>query len=229
MRLSVPHSDPLLKLCVLCEATVGVKLVDLFLRESEKCGPATKRLLCPECDDLLHWRTKERHRYCRSWERFGYAKDWHYLCPVEDEHQVIGEIIRLRVEEKLSYEAIAEKLNFRDAPSPSGGPWSGGSVSSVFEREAPNYGVEVESERISPTRYGYRYVDGRTVPDESQQQVLSWILEARARGATYKAIARVLVSKGVSTKRGGRWTPTRVYQVARQESAVRGIGEWKLG
>lgn len=223
MKLSLPLSDPLLKRCVLCEATLGVKLVDLYLRGTEGAQPAAQRLLCPDCDDLLHWRTKSRHRSPRSWERFGYVVDFGELCPVDGEYQIVEEIIRLRARKGLSYESIADWLNFNNMPSRRGGEWSVNAVMKIFEREAPNFGVGVDRTAISSSRYGYQFVDGETVKDEREQQVIAWILEARARKATYKAIALALNEKGIPTKRGRSWSIGQVANVIRSESALRGI------
>ena len=223
MKLSLPLSDPLLKRCVLCEATLGVKSVDVYLRGTADAQPAATRLLCPDCDDLVHWRTNNRHRRSRAWERFGYALDCGELCPVRGEYPVIEEIIRLRATKGLAYEDIADRLNFFNAPSRRGGGWSVATVMTVFEREAPNFGVGVDRTAISSNRYGYQFVDGETVKDEREQQVIAWMLEARARKATYKAIALALNDKGIPTKRGRSWSIGQVANVIRRESALRGI------
>lgn len=223
MKLSLPLSDPLLKRCVLCEATLGVKSVDVYLRGTADAQPAATRLLCPDCDDLVHWRTTRRHCRSRAWERFGYALDFGELCPVADEYHIVEEIIRLRAHKGLSYETIADWLNFNNQPSRYGGEWSVNAVMTVFEREAPNFGVGIDRSTISSNRYGYQFVDGETVKDEREQQVIAWLLEARARKATYKAIALALNEKGIPTKRGRCWSTGLVANVIRRECALRGI------
>lgn len=61
--------------------------------------------------------------------------------------------------------------------------------------------------------YGWRAEKGSLVPDPSEQAVLARIRGLRGDGMSLRGIASTLNSKGVPTKRGGRWHPYGVSRV----------------
>jgi DNA invertase Pin-like site-specific DNA recombinase len=61
---------------------------------------------------------------------------------------------------------------------------------------------------------GLKAVEGKLVPDESEQETVTRIMELRNAGASYREIGAVLESEGRKTKRGGtRWTPPTVARI----------------
>jgi DNA invertase Pin-like site-specific DNA recombinase len=61
--------------------------------------------------------------------------------------------------------------------------------------------------------YGHRWVRGRLVVDEDEQNVIRHILRWREEGFTYHAIAVHLLLNRVRTAKGGEWSEARVRRV----------------
>lgn len=65
----------------------------------------------------------------------------------------------------------------------------------------------------SRTPFGFDAVDGRLVPNDAEQQVLTEMRTWRAEGVNDNAIATRLNERGVPGKRGGRWQANTVYRI----------------
>lgn len=68
----------------------------------------------------------------------------------------------------------------------------------------------------SQAPYGYTAVDGRLVPEPTEQKVISRMKKMRAKGLAYGVIARKLSEEEVATKNGGTWAAFTVQKVLRQ-------------
>lgn len=74
-------------------------------------------------------------------------------------------------------------------------------------------------EAYSPTPFGYRREGDRLVADTEAQEAIGLILELRADGMSYRAIAAVLERRGVPTVRGGKWEAMTVRRIALRAAA----------
>jgi DNA invertase Pin-like site-specific DNA recombinase len=68
--------------------------------------------------------------------------------------------------------------------------------------------------------FGYSEEDGLLVPHEAEQAVLSRIIELRAAGGSYAAIAGHLNQDGIPAKRGGCWHSMSVRSVLRTSPRI---------
>lgn len=62
--------------------------------------------------------------------------------------------------------------------------------------------------------YGQRAQDGELVPDPAEQAVIARIRELRRDGASLRRIAATLTEEGHRPKRGGKWHPETLRQIA---------------
>lgn len=53
--------------------------------------------------------------------------------------------------------------------------------------------------------YGFRSEGGNLVPDPKEREVIDSMIELRAKGNSYQAIAEHLNAAGIPSKRGGKW------------------------
>jgi site-specific DNA recombinase len=69
-------------------------------------------------------------------------------------------------------------------------------------------------EHCGNIRYGYRSEEGREVPDEHEQSVISRMKQLRSeQGWSHERIARTLNKAGIKTRSGGEWRHQYVYNV----------------
>lgn len=71
--------------------------------------------------------------------------------------------------------------------------------------------------KIAYPPYGYDYIDGEMVVNEKQSKVVRRIFAMMLFGSSSAEIARKLNKEGVATRRGGRWTPTTINGMIRNE------------
>jgi DNA invertase Pin-like site-specific DNA recombinase len=64
---------------------------------------------------------------------------------------------------------------------------------------------------------GYRAEAGQLVPDPSEQRILERVRELAASGASLRTIAATLTDEGYPTRRGGRWQPTQIARILRND------------
>jgi hypothetical protein len=63
--------------------------------------------------------------------------------------------------------------------------------------------------------------DGMTLlPNQSEQNVISRIVEQRQKGMTLSAIAHSLADDKVATKQGGQWAPNTVLAIIRRHEKM---------
>jgi site-specific DNA recombinase len=119
---------------------------------------------------------------------------------------------------KVGLVSITERL---DLTTPQGRAMAG--VAAVFaELERALIGQRTaealdqlrnEGRRYGPVPFGFKVEARHLVPDTEEQAVLRSIRRMRGRGLSYAAIAERLNSKGVPSKRGGRWFSMSVRSV----------------
>ena len=61
--------------------------------------------------------------------------------------------------------------------------------------------------------FGFDAVDGKLVPDQEEQDILTRIRQLRADGLSFQKVADSLNSTGVSAKKGGLWDRARVFKI----------------
>jgi DNA invertase Pin-like site-specific DNA recombinase len=111
-----------------------------------------------------------------------------------------------------------------------------------FRSEATTLGMQEKKQRgekyCRHAGYGYRWRNGRRVPNESEQAVISWIVEWREDGQSWYAIAARLLREGVKTASGNEWSPSRVRRAylteiscrsPSEEEGVQGCGKSEMG
>lgn len=72
-----------------------------------------------------------------------------------------------------------------------------------------------------PAPYGFAIEDRKLVPDDSEQEVLDLIDDARRLGRSYGQIADILAQQGYMRPSGGgstRWYPATVHRLANRET-----------
>lgn len=74
----------------------------------------------------------------------------------------------------------------------------------------------VRGEHAGNIAYGYRGEDGRAVPDEGEQAVISLIRERSAEGMSLSKIADWLNDRGYRTRRGTEWRVQYVHGIIRR-------------
>ncbi len=64
--------------------------------------------------------------------------------------------------------------------------------------------------------YGYRSVDGKLVPDTTEQRLIKRIKTLRAKGHSYQRIADTLAEKNVFTRKGTKFQATQVSRILKR-------------
>lgn len=207
--------------CDLCGAIDEVEYRRVYPRHQ----PATneddipRAFLCPDCDAQFHWKARTKRVYRGCAPSYGYRSVNGRTYQHKKEIQVVEEIIRHRLSGE-SFSAIAARLDAHRVPTKQGGTWNANTVTAIFEREAPKYGVLTSEKHVSSTRFGYRKENGRVVHDEEEQRVIRWILKTRKDGVSYRRIAAALNQHNVPTKRGGVWSIPQVSTIVRREAVI---------
>lgn len=68
------------------------------------------------------------------------------------------------------------------------------------------------------TPFGYDLIDGRLVPNNTEQQVIQYVNEQYGQGIGARRIARVLTNRGILTKEGKTiWYPAQVQRLVGRE------------
>lgn len=81
-----------------------------------------------------------------------------------------------------------------------------------FKREQGQY--------LGAVPFGYE-LNGKELEEaEKEAEVISMIVSLKQAGNTLQSIADTLNSKGVQTKRGGKWYPTSIKNVLKREQAA---------
>ena len=76
---------------------------------------------------------------------------------------------------------------------------------------------KARGERLGATPFGYDTVNGELVEDKREMKVVRLILKLRKQGWTYTAIGEKLTEDGVKTKRGGKWHPSTVRYIVKND------------
>lgn len=71
--------------------------------------------------------------------------------------------------------------------------------------------------KIAYPPYGYDYIDGEMVVNPEQSEIVKWIFEEVLSGSSTTQIAKELNARGISTKRGGRWTGHTINGMIKNE------------
>ncbi|MBU6429956.1 MAG: recombinase family protein [Cyanobacteria bacterium REEB65] len=73
--------------------------------------------------------------------------------------------------------------------------------------------IKRQGGHVGREAYGFEMRDGRLVVNEAEAAVAARVEEMRASGMTLQAIADVLNSEAIPTKRGGKWAPSTVRNI----------------
>ncbi len=203
--------------CTVCGTTLRVFYREVFPRHYQ--GEACMAVLCDDCTDQFHWKVRPKRVFRGAPPSYGYRSVNGNVFQDKNEIQVVEEIIRHRLAGE-SFTAIAERLEMRRVPTKLGGFWNANTVTAIFGREAPRYGIKVDRSDVSPARFGYCKQDGRVVPHVEEQKVIAWILRAREHKLSYRRIAERLNEYNVPTKRGGVWSVPQVSTIVRRAGVV---------
>lgn len=71
--------------------------------------------------------------------------------------------------------------------------------------------------KIAYPPYGYDYIDGKMMVNPVQSEIVKWIFAEVLSGSSTAQIAKALNTRGVSTKRGGRWTGHTINGMIKNE------------
>lgn len=71
--------------------------------------------------------------------------------------------------------------------------------------------------KIAYPPYGYDYTDGEMVVNQAQSEIVKWIFAEVLSGSSTTQIAKALNARGISTKRGGRWTGHTINGMIKNE------------
>lgn len=71
--------------------------------------------------------------------------------------------------------------------------------------------------KIAYPPYGYDYIDGEMVVNPEQSEIVRWIFAEVLSGSSTTQIAKELNARGISTKRGGRWTGHTINGMIKNE------------
>lgn len=71
--------------------------------------------------------------------------------------------------------------------------------------------------KIAYPPYGYDYIDGEMVVNPEQSEIVKWIFAEVLSGSSTTHIANALNARGISTKRGGRWTGHTINGMIKNE------------
>jgi site-specific DNA recombinase len=64
--------------------------------------------------------------------------------------------------------------------------------------------------------YGYRSEDGKLIPEKTEQRAIRRMTELRAKGYSYRRIAKALTEEGIFTRKGTRFRETQVIRILRK-------------
>lgn len=65
--------------------------------------------------------------------------------------------------------------------------------------------------------YGYENIDGEMVIHEEQAKVVRFIFNQILSGNSTHKVAKILEEKGISTKKGGKWSSTTIHGILENE------------
>lgn len=71
--------------------------------------------------------------------------------------------------------------------------------------------------KIAYPPYGYDYINGEMVVNQEQSEIVKWIFAEVLSGSSTSQIAKALNARGISTKRGGRWTGHTINGMIKNE------------
>ena len=71
--------------------------------------------------------------------------------------------------------------------------------------------------KIAYPPYGYDYIDGKMVVNPEQSEIVKWIFAEVLSGSSTTQIAKALNTRGISSKRGGRWTGHTINGMIKNE------------
>jgi len=87
---------------------------------------------------------------------------------------------------------------------------------SINHRELIKAGIKkkkADGGRWANAVYGYDFVDGKTIVNKKEQEVIKIMLRLREDGLTYRRIASMLDEMGFLAKCGGSWATSSVAQI----------------
>jgi DNA invertase Pin-like site-specific DNA recombinase len=64
--------------------------------------------------------------------------------------------------------------------------------------------------------YGFTCVDGKLLPDVTEQRTIRRIEELKASGHSSREIAKALTKEGLLTRKGTRWTHTQILRIIKR-------------
>jgi DNA invertase Pin-like site-specific DNA recombinase len=67
--------------------------------------------------------------------------------------------------------------------------------------------------RVGRTPYGFCYLDGQLVVDNKEQQIIRRIVEMKANGMSFRAIAKALNDQKIPTRMAKSWKHEVVKQI----------------
>lgn len=76
--------------------------------------------------------------------------------------------------------------------------------------------------RYAKDRYGYEAVEGKFIPNESEQKVIQSVIQMNLSGFSYSHIAEELNSTHIPTKRGGKWHHSTIKNIIHEHSIQKG-------
>ena len=76
-----------------------------------------------------------------------------------------------------------------------------------------------QGQHVGSPALGFRMTEGQLEQDQAELAIVDRILELRANGMTLQAIADLLNSESIPTKRGGKWHPSTVTYILSRKAA----------
>ena len=76
-----------------------------------------------------------------------------------------------------------------------------------------------QGQHVGSPALGFRMTKGQLEQDQAELAIVDRILELRANGMTLQAIADLLNSESIPTKRGGKWHPSTVTYILSRKAA----------
>ena len=199
--------------CILC----GLESEDVEVRLTHlpHVDPV-ERALCVPCHNTVEWRHTPRTKAeFRRRAPYGYRREGEELVQEPIEFAGLERILELW---RAGYNAraIAFILQLEEHPTRRGGTWRASTVYRIIAQEAPSSPKGIR-QQISSLRYGYKKDGEETVPDDTEQRVIRWIVEQYKDGASRTEIAEELNSRKVPTKTGKEWAAVTVANVLEWE------------
>ena len=78
---------------------------------------------------------------------------------------------------------------------------------------------KAKGEKYGPVPFGYKEVQGRLIEVEKESAIVAEILVLREQGHTLAGIAGQLNTRGIKSKRGGRWYASSVSYLINRQAA----------